>query len=224
MRQLSQKQYFLVILACGGLAACALGLITNVNGIFFKPVSDALQVGRGEISFAATLTAITTGFMGPISIKAMHRFSIKKILLLSIIITACSTVGMAFTNSVVIYDIYSVLRGAASAFFGIPVITLLMGNWFVRKRGMFTGIVMSCSGIVGAILSPILNNVIEKIGYQIGYIICALLMLIFALPGVMILSVSPEQIGGVAYGQLERTENTGKLNHTDDNKKYGVSQ
>ena len=109
MKESLLKQYFLVIFACGGLAACALGLITNVNGVFFKPVSDALLVGRGTISFAATLTAITTGFMGPVTIKAMHKVPLNKILGISILITSASTVGMAFTNHIWMFFVYSVV-------------------------------------------------------------------------------------------------------------------
>lgn len=210
MKQISKKYYYLVVAACGGLAACALGLIPNVNGIFFSPVSEALGVSRGEISFAATLTAITTGLMGPVSIKITNYVSLKKILIVSIFITAMSTVLMALSNNIIMYDLFSVIRGASSAFFGIPVITFLMGNWFVKRRGMFTGIVMSCSGIVGAILSPILSQIIQKAGYQVGYYVCAALMIVFAIPGICLLVLSPKEMDAQAYGAGEV-----EANHTD---------
>ena len=211
MKELSGKQYILVFIASCGLAACALGCIVNVNGVFFGPVSEALSVGRGAVSLAATLTAITTGFMGPLTIKTMQRIPFRRILTISVMITALATLGMALVSNLVIFDILSVIRGASSAFFGIPVITVLMGNWFVKKRGMLTGLVMSCSGIVGAILSPVLSKVINAYGYRTGYVICAGLMLLFTLPGMFVLREDPALLGGKAYGEgSDQTESQKK--------------
>ena len=51
-----------ILLSCAGLAVCSLGLIINVNGVFFKPISEALGVGRGAVSLTSTLTTLATGF------------------------------------------------------------------------------------------------------------------------------------------------------------------
>lgn len=199
-----KNAYFLVLLACGGLAASALGLITNVNGIFFKAVSEALGVGRGAVSLAATLTALTTGFLGPASIKAMKAFQLRRVMLISALVTALSTAGLAFVKNIWLFDVLSIVRGGASAFFAIPVVTSLMGNWFVKRRGVFTGMVMSISGIVGAVMSPVLSSVIDGAGYQSAYLICAALMFLFCVPAMLFLRLCPEEIGLKPYGMDEQ--------------------
>lgn len=198
------KSYFLVLFSCGGLAASALGLITNVNGIFFKAVSEALGVGRGSVSLAATLTALTTGFLGPASVKTIKAYKLRWVMIISALVTVLSTAALAFVKEIWLFDMLSIVRGGASAFFGIPVVTFLMGNWFVRRRGMLTGVVMSVSGIVGAFMSPVLGFVIERNGYQSAYLICAVLMLLFCLPAMLFLYLDPEEIGLEPYGMDEQ--------------------
>ncbi len=201
MKEKLGRQHLFVVAACAGLAACALGLITNVNGIFFGPVGRALHAGQGAVSMAATLTAVFTGLMGPFSVKALQKYPLKRILAASVLATLLCTVGMAYSGNIWIYDIFSILRGISSSFIGIPVITLLMGNWFVEKRGLYTGIVMSCSGVVGAVLSPVLSSVIESFGYRTGYLLCAALMAVVCIPALAFLRLTPEEVGKEAYGK-----------------------
>lgn len=219
MRTLSRKQYVLVILACSGMATSALGLIVNVNGVFFGPVSQSLHVGRGAVSLAATLTALATGFMGPVAVKALERYPIRRIMMMSVAITVLCTIGMAWTSQIWMFDLLSIARGASSAFFGVPVVTLLMGNWFVKSRGMLTGMVMSCSGLAGAIMAPILSKIIEGFGYKVGYILCAILILLSSFPAMAFLQLSPEYFGGKAYG-AEAEKSVSEKKNAADNEVY----
>ena len=47
-------------------------------------------------------------------------------------------------------------------------ITVIINNWFEKNRGLVTGITMSVSSLVGIIMNPVLNWVIENASWRVG--------------------------------------------------------
>ena len=90
------QKYFFVLGGCGGLAAACLGMISNVNGIFFAPVSESLGTGLGTVSLNATLTALATGFASPAAVRLVQKGRFKTCMLASSMATALATAAMAF--------------------------------------------------------------------------------------------------------------------------------
>ena len=58
------------------------------------------------------------------------------------------------------------VRVVGAACYYIPVLTVIVGNWFHKHFATVSGIVLSCSGIAGAILSPVLANLLETQGLR----------------------------------------------------------
>lgn len=210
MKKLDFRKFIEIFISCAGLAICSLGLIINVNGIFFTPIANALNVGRGAISLTSTLTTLTIGFTSVVAMKLIQKGSFKKILLLSIIVTIVSTLCMSFVHSLWMFYVLSIIRGISSAFIGTPIVTMIIGKWFITKRGLISGLVMSFSGVGGAVMNPILNKVIQNYGYQKALIVVAILMAIVSLPSLFFLNESPEKEGYVPY--LEENEKDKKRN------------
>ena len=179
------QKYFFVLGGCGGLAAACLGMISNVNGIFFAPVSESLGTGLGTVSLNATLTALATA-------------------------------AMAFSRTIFLYHLFGIIRGISSAFFGIPVVTCIMGNWFDKNRNSYMGMVMCCSGIVGCVISPVLSWVIGQFGYSIAYPLCGALIFLFCLPAMRFLTYRPEEQGMLAYGKGGENEDGADADGADE--------
>ena len=55
MKQLKGK-YLMVLIAVCGIAAASMGMLTNVSGLFFTPISEELGVGRGSVSLTLTIS------------------------------------------------------------------------------------------------------------------------------------------------------------------------
>ncbi len=200
------KKKLEILLSCAGLAVCSLGLIINVNGVFFRPICEALDVGRGAISLTSTLTTLATGFASVYALKIVNRSGLKKILIISVLVTVLSTVGIAFSKSLMIIYLLSIIRGIASCFFNTPVVTMIIGNWFITGRGTYSGIVMAFSGLGGAVMSPVLSGIIEKYDYRISLLFSALMMILVCLPALFFLKVSPKEAGYRPYLKEEENE------------------
>ncbi|NMC13816.1 MAG: MFS transporter, partial [Chloroflexi bacterium] len=185
--------------ACSGLAIASMGIVPNANGVFYTPVSAALNVGRGAVALCATITGITQGLFSPLVNSALKKLNVKKIIIIGSIITAVATVLMARANSVWIYNLLGFFRGLGSACFYYPLIYLIIGNHIKKGRSTIIGFVMSMTGIAGALFSPLFSNLINNYGYQVCYIIVAALILIFCFPAMLILKIEPSEMGPEAH-------------------------
>ncbi len=190
-----------ILLVCCGMMASSVGLSHNAYGVFYTPVSGALGVGRGAIAMHATLTGIVTGLCSPIAVRLMRRVHVRFIVAGGVLFACSSYVLMAFATKLWMFNLLGILRGIGDCGFYIPIITILIGNWFKKGQGAIIGLTMSFSGIAGAILSPALTAIILRYGYKTAYIACAVFIAVVTLPGALLwLELTPKDAGVCAYG------------------------
>ncbi|MBQ6476012.1 MAG: MFS transporter [Clostridia bacterium] len=205
---MQQKRYWYIITAvlCCGMAAASLGLCVNAYGVFLTPVSEALHVTRASVSLHATLFSLAAGFMAPAVNALIPKTGVRKLLFGGVLLTVLSTAGMALAKKIWIFNVLGVLRGIGSACFMLPVITLVMGNWFEKARGTLTGLACSFSGVAGALFSPVFAKWITLWGYEKTYVALAVLIFLFAMPAGLLVRTTPQEVGLAAYGHVDKEE------------------
>ena len=211
MKQKKNYYYLLTALLCCGMAASSVGICLNAYGVFFTPLSNALGVGRGTVSLHATLSGLTTGFVSLLVVKLLHRVPLKKLILLGLVLICSATVGMAFATQIWMFNALGIVRGVGCACYYLPVLTIILGNWFEKMRGTITGIVLSFSGVSGAVFSPLLTYFISLYGYKTTYLITAAFICLLTLPSVFFCELSPENVRMKAYGYVESSETVSDL-------------
>ena len=106
-----------------------------------------------------------------------------------------SGIVIGMTKSVLIMDLAAFFRGIGFALAAMMIITLMIGNWFVKLRGTLTGIALSFSGIGSAIASPILSCFIQSFGYQTTYLGFIIFITVTILPALLLCPLKPQDIG-----------------------------
>ena len=209
------SKHWKVLMVCCGLTAASIGLSINASGVFYTPVSESLNIGRGDFAMHMTIFSLVTAISALFVPKIMEKMEYKKLLTLNVMIAVISTAIMAICRHLIVFYILGAIRGVSTGMFSIVPITIIMNHWFEEKHGLATSIVFSCSGLAGSIFSPILTNCIEMWGWQIGYVIKALLILLLCLPAMLYsFYVDPQDEGLLPYGFKEskkvKDENTKK--------------
>ena len=171
MTQKNQNyRYVLVAVAVCLMATGTMGL-PNAYGVFYTPMSEALQAGRGAVTLHFSLSNLTIGLFTPvIAYSLSHGHKMRNVLMVAMALIIGSGVAIALAPNTMIMDIAAVVRGIGFAAVSMLVITLYIGNWFVKGRGTLTGLALSGSGIGSAIASPIVTACIEKFGYHLAYL------------------------------------------------------
>lgn len=180
---------------CCLLAAACIGMFTNAYGVFYTPLSEALSVGRGSVALHATISGLLTGLASPVVIKAMSRVKLWGIIGSGMILMSGSTFLTAAADNVWQLNILGVLKGLGCACCYIPVLTVILGNWFDRYYGTVMGVTFSFSGIAGALFSPMLSFIIEKQGYQRALLTAGSIVIVFCLPGLFFCRTKPSELG-----------------------------
>lgn len=186
------------LMACG-----AMGMV-NAYGVFYKPMADAMTVGQGTITLHMSISNLVVGFGTPFISKMISRnVRIKNILTAGSILILVSGIAIAAAPNPFFLNLAAIVRGAGFAGVSMMIITMIIGNWFVKGRGTLTGIALSFSGIGSALASPILSGLIESAGWQKTYIGYVIFIVLCIIPCLLFVPLKPQDIGMRPYGENE---------------------
>lgn len=203
------KKHWIVVFVCCGLAGSSIGICINSMGIFYTPVAKALGIYRGTFALHSTISVIATAIMSLFVTKIIHKYHYKRVLTISVIVAGIATILMAYSHSIYAFYVLGAVRGLANGLFGIVPITMIINRWFVEKHGLATSIVLSFSGVLGAICSPLLTYCIHSFGWQTTYIITGILIIVTCLPAIFYkFSFTPTQDGLLPYGYKKVNNHT----------------
>ncbi len=169
--QTSKNSYRYVIGAvCFGIQAVGIGIFVSY-GIFFNSLHEEFGWSRATISGASSLAFFLMGFLAIFVGRLNDKVGPRKVM----IVTSCF-VGIGFLlmstlqTTWQLYLFYGIAAGIG--FSSIDVISLsTTTRWFVRNRGMVTGIVKVGTG-AGQLITPIAASLlISNYGWRTAYVI-----------------------------------------------------
>ena len=154
-------------------------------GVLIIPVEHAFGWDRWVISAAMSLRQLESGIVSPAVGFLLDRFSARKLIFWSAVISGVGFVGLGFTTGIVTFFLFFVVisLGASGVSHAVtwPVI---ISRWFRRNRGLATGLAVT-GPIFGSPL-VILNTQIEEAhGWRIVLLGYGVLILV----GVTLLSM-----------------------------------
>jgi MFS family permease len=164
-------------------------------GVFFKEFQAEFGWSRAAISGASSLAFLTMGLVGVIAGKLNDRIGPKVIIAASGISLGIGYLLMSRLQALwQLYLIYGVLVGIG--FSTHDVITLsTVARWFIRRRGMMSGIVKVGTGS-GQFLVPLIATLlIADYGWRHSYLIIGAAALLIYVVVAQVLSRDPLDIG-----------------------------
>jgi MFS family permease len=178
MKKVSGRAWYVLIVCCL-ISLLGFGLLVNTTGLFFAPLSQEFQVGRGQVSLLVTLqnaaSAIALLFVGKL-MKSQHLnwllgggFAIIGLCLLSL-----KWAG-SLTQFYLVWTVIGFLQ-AMTVTLSIPV---LLSQHFKTGLGTAMGISLGASALGGTIFNPIIALIIKQSGWRTAFLVegCLLLLL-----------------------------------------------
>ncbi|MCR5795015.1 MAG: MFS transporter [Solobacterium sp.] len=216
MDRQKQSIYWMVVFAGCGLIGTCLGLGANVAGLFFTPIADEFGAGRGLVASTLTVYNLVHAFAGMTAPRFLTKYGLRKTALAGTVIQVTCTALLSMCTNVTSMMILNGLRGLASGLIGIVTVSIMINYWFNQKNALMISIAMGFSGIVSAVLSPFLSELIISDGWRTGYMVIAGLNLLFNLPAILLpIALMPSQKGMEPYGGTAQENNTGTGSHDE---------
>jgi len=178
-------------------------------GVFFKNFQSDLGWSRATISCGSSLALLIMGAVGIIAGKLNDRIGPRVLIVASGVSLGLGYLLMSHLQAVwQLYLLYGVLVGIG--FSTHDVITLsTVTRWFVRRRGMMSGIVKVGTG-AGQLLVPLIATALIAVyGWRNAYLIIGALTLMTLVAVAQILRRDPQGMGLHPDGDSNEPYGTG---------------
>ncbi len=172
-------------------------------GVFFKPLAEDFGWTRAMTSGAFSLLVLLHGFLyiftgrlndtiGPRFVLTVTGFSLG---LGYILLSQINTLWQ-------LYLFYGVIVAVGMSGGYIPMLSTV-SRWFVKRRGLMTGIVAAGTGLGTLLVPPVANWLISEYDWRTSYMVMGIASIIVIVIAAQFLRRDPSQVGQLPYGQEE---------------------
>jgi len=171
------------------VAATVLGLIVGAGpvnvftfGVFLKPITAELGIGRATFSSALTLHATMAALMCPLFGWMIDRWGVRRVMLPALVLYALGIAAYALITAdpfAITYLIFGITGLTGTVAGPIPYSTVI-SQWFDRQRGLALGIGMAGVGLGVALMPQLATALIAEFGWRAAYIGMAVAVVVCA--------------------------------------------
>jgi MFS family permease len=169
--------------------------------VLITPLHEEFGWPRGTISAAVSVNVILYGLTSPFAAALMDRFGIRRVLAAALLlISTGSALTMFMRASWQLILCWGVLVGLGSGSIALAFVATVTGRWFVKRRGLVTGVLTGAAATGQLIFLPLLAVIVEDRGWRMASLTVALTALAIVPLVALLLRDRPEDVGLTAYG------------------------
>ena len=167
----------------------------NTFGVFFNPMSAEFGWTRAITSGPRSLSFLLMGLLGIIAGRLSDRFGPRIVVTITGFFLGLGYLLMSQVDALWhFYLFYGLVIALGMSGADVPLLSTV-ARWFVKKRGMMTGIIKTGAG-VGMLVAPLMANwLISNYGWHTSYIVIGFLALVFSISAAQFLRRDPAQKG-----------------------------
>jgi len=163
-------------------------------GVFFKPVLTEFGWARAETSGAYSLFMFMQGLFSILAGRLSDRFGPRIVISICGVCLGLGYLLMSQIHAIwQLYLFYGLLAGMGMGSW-VPILSTV-ARWFIRMRGLMTGIVVAGVGVGLIAMPPLANHLISTQGWRNSYIILGFMALGIVLIASQFLKRDPAQVG-----------------------------
>lgn len=198
---------WVVVGALGTTLFLSAGLGFYALGVFVTPLEDAFGWSRGQISVAMTLSTVASGLMGPVAGWLLGRWGSRKLLSTAAVVTGASFAAVGLTPALwYLYLAFVCMAVGRAGLMMVPA-SAIAANWFVRRRGLATGIMTAGIGLGGLVMAFAVALLIDAVGWRGAFGALGAGMIAVALPLTLwVIRQHPSDLGLAPDGDPEPDE------------------
>jgi MFS family permease len=171
-------------------------------GVFFKPMLDEFGWSRALTSSAYSMNVILQGLVMIIVGRLNDRLGPRIIITISGLFLCIGYCLMSRTNAIwQIYLFYGFFISLGSCIW-VPALSTI-ARWFIKRRGLMSGIISSGIGIGIIVFPPIANYLIASHGWRLSFVIVGLSVAGIFIVTAQLLRRDPSQKLLLPYGFKE---------------------
>ena len=153
-------------------------------GVFFVAIVGEYGWSRGATAGAFSIAMITHALFAPVTGTLIERYGPRKLfplgaLFLTLGLVAAGRIGSLWH----LYLFFGVIIASGINTLSYSPHMSIIPKWFVRRRGLASGLVLSGIGMGTMALAPLCETLIESLGWRAAFIVLAGILLLLLISG-----------------------------------------
>jgi MFS family permease len=167
-------------------------------GVFLPTICNEYDWSRALVGGALSVALLALGLPSPLIGASIARFGPRASIVFGNILLVLGLAGMSIATEVwQLYLFYGILGGLGAGFGLYMASTAVVNNWFIRKRSMAMGLLISSGGLGGFAFPPLATWLIFSFGLQMAWLAMAMIVLVCSvlIGGLILIRNGPEEMG-----------------------------
>ncbi|WP_394360821.1 MFS transporter [Amycolatopsis sp. SB7-3] len=184
---------FIALLAAAGFRAAP--------GVLIDPLHSEFGWSRATIASAVSVNLVLYGLFSPFAAALMERFGMRRVASTALFVVAIGAGGTVFMNaSWQLILCWGVLVGVGTGSMAMSFAATVAARWFVRSRGVVTGVLTAAGATGQLIFLPIVANLAVDEGWRTASLVIAIAALAVVPVVLLVVRDHPSDVGTTAYG------------------------
>ncbi|MFH1648101.1 MAG: MFS transporter [Chloroflexota bacterium] len=183
-----------VVGACLIIVLYTSGVVLYGFTSVFEPIAEEFEWSYAQISLAASLRGVEVGILAPLMGFMVDLWGPRRLVFGGSLIVLLGFYVLSLVNSIgMFYLAFAFISVGMSTCAGTVMVTAVM-NWFRRRVGIATGIVVSGFGL-GGLMVPLITWLIDTMTWRPAMQLLGIGMVVVVLPLSFVIRHKPEQYG-----------------------------
>jgi MFS family permease len=205
LRELIRRAHYGWVVAAAAFVALLIASgVRATPTILIEPLDEELGWRVDQVSLAISINLVLFGLMAPFSAALMERFGVRRVVAAALAATAAgtaATIGMSALWQLTL--LWGVVIGAATGCLSSPLAAVVATRWFVRRRGLVTGVLSAAYATGQLIFLPVLAVLVRDAGWRWASAAVAISAAAAVPVVVALLRERPADLGIPPYGSEE---------------------
>jgi sugar phosphate permease len=179
----------------------------STTSVLFQPFEKEFDWSRSDTSLAMSVNLLVYGLTAPFAATFMAKYSIRKVGTLALALVALGSGLTVFMTEVwQLVLLWGFLVGIATGALALVGGAMVASRWFVKGRGLVTGIFSAAYATGSLVFLPLVSNLVEQSGWRVAvFVIAGFALLVASLFG-LFFRERPETVGQLAFGATEKLD------------------
>ncbi len=189
------------VAAVGFVALLGAAAFRSVPGVLMDPLHEEFGWSHGTIGAAVSLNLLLYGLISPFAAALMDRFGIRRVVACALLLVATgSGLTVFMTQAWQLVLTWGLLVGVGVGSMSMPFVATITGRWFVRQRGLVTGVLTAAGATGQLIFLPLVSALAHDHGWRLPSLIVAGAALAVVPLVLLFIRDYPSDVGVLAYG------------------------
>jgi len=199
--------YGWLVVAVIFIASLGSAAVRSMPGVLIHPFEAEFGWDRASITLAVAINLLLFGLAGPFVGRIMDRSGPRVVVLSSVTLMALGALATTVMTQVWQLDLFwGIVVGGGGAGMGAVLSATVANRWFIKQRGLATGILGTAMSVGQIIFVPLVMWLSVTVGWRVGVLLAVGWLAVVVLPLVLLIfRDDPKDVGLRPFGEARDT-------------------